>query len=649
MLMAYIADSTLATSVTYLPKDVQKKVLHAQDRAIELHDGQKRSTGKPYIEHPIAVTVYLAGLEAGGDTLIASLLHDVVEDGCCLLEDIEKEFGTSVATLVDGVTKLSKLHYEGRRTERQQASLRKMLLTAQDDLRVIFIKLADRWHNISTISALREDKQVRIAQETLEIYVPFARLVGLWKLKSEMENVCFPIVKPDEAALWSKAIVEKRQIVKKERETFVSEVNAMTTEEVTASVDFMSDYEIYKKLHGNISRLDDLRNIDTVHIVVDGTQNNFDPACYEVMGEIHNEYPVLVGSFRDYISAAQPNGYRALHTTIFLSKNHLVRLRIQNKYMNEYASRRKLSNWQIDPEGYLFEALQSLHRKGSDDQQYMKDLKNTVLSGHINVFTPMGEIISLPPESNGVDFAFAVNPEHVRFLESVVINGEVHEPTHKLHDGDTVDLSLSKNSAPNHKRLWLETVKSVDAREGLKNSIKHSPVESRNNEAERLLDLELSKQNLPRKPLFSMPSLRKKLAKVVQKDTYEELLEDLGTGILPISTVIEGYRNMIEEQEGALIKTLSFFHLLPKSRVRNKKSTLIDVEVYANDRPGLIHDISRCFSQKDINIAKFGVYALPKSGALYKIRLEAQNFDVFSELYDGLLQVPGVSKVLRKR
>src|SRR3989344_1974895 len=227
-------EQQLLGSICYLALREQEEVIKALQKAKEWHEGQTRDSGEPYVTHPIAVALYLAELGADKDTLITALFHDVIEDEQVTMDVLKADFGEAVAKLVDGVTKLSKVRYEGRRAERQVASLRKMLLTASDDLRVICIKLADRWHNVETIQGLQEDKQQRVANETLEIYVPFARLVGLWDLKTRMEEICFPLALPEESAAWHAAIADVRHKVEKERKEFVQHVNAETEKHVEA-------------------------------------------------------------------------------------------------------------------------------------------------------------------------------------------------------------------------------------------------------------------------------------------------------------------------------------------------------------------------------------------------------------------------------
>jgi (p)ppGpp synthase/HD superfamily hydrolase len=273
-------------SISYLSEVDQGKALHALHKAEEWHDGQKRDSGDPYVTHTIGVALYLAELEADSSTLQAALLHDVIEDDRIDIQTLKKEFGSEVTRLVDSVTKLTKLRYEGKRQERQIASLRKMLLVASEDLRVICIKLADRRHNIETIHTLREDKRQRVALETLDIYVPFARIVGLWEFKEIFENICFPIAYPEESATWHQAIAHIRSRLQQERDSFVKRINAETDSKVVAELSLSTDYELYQKLRANLSRLGETQNIDSVAVVIKGKEmSSLD--CYKVLGQIH--------------------------------------------------------------------------------------------------------------------------------------------------------------------------------------------------------------------------------------------------------------------------------------------------------------------------------------------------------------------------
>lgn len=643
-----VQEAQFLGSIHYLSPPEQEEVKRALARAKNFHDGQLRDSGLPYITHPIAVANYLATLEADKDTLVAALLHDVVEDTHISPEELERDFGPVVSKLVEGVTKLSELRYEGRRQERQVASLRKMLLTASNDLRVIFIKLADRWHNVETIMGLQEDKRQRVADETLDIYVPFARLLGFWELKSRMEEVCFPIAFPKQSEEWKKALDETRSKIREERERFLRDVNAQTSSDVEASLQKTTDYEAFRKLHGNLERLQDVRNLDSVLLKIKSkTASALD--CYRVLGELHMLYPVWVGSFRDYITAPQPNGYQALHTVIFLSRSHQILLRIQTQEMYEHGAKRKLSQWPIQKDNDIYKALTSLHIASSNKEGFLKDLREAVLKERINVFTPSGEIIALPQGASGIDFAFAVNPDHIFYLINIRVNGELREVTYQLKDGDTVELVLLQTGKAEARSMWVEKVKSIDAREQLKKSLQEIPRDRRIEEGRALLAFECHKRRLPQWILTHLPRMQLQLSRAAGAETFEELLEKIGSGHVPVGSVVDLYRSILMTPHSWVVQFMNFMHLLPRSRLLDKEARVMEIDVFAVDRQGLIHDITRCFAERKINIAKFGVFAVPPHDALYKIRLEVRNFDEFSDLLDVLLQVPSVKTVLRKR
>lgn len=638
-------ERALLDSVRYLPTPEQQRVQRVLERAKEWHAGQFRDSGELYITHPIAVAQYLASLEADVNTLQAALLHDVVEDHRVSLEDVEKEFGSLIVKLVEGVTKLSKFRYEGRRAERQIASLRKMLLTASDDLRVIFIKLADRWHNVETISSLREDKRQRVAAETLDIYVPFARLVGLWDLKTRFEEVCFPVALPQQYQNWHLTIERVRAGVGPERHAFIQHLNEEMGGNAEVILSPMTAHEIYEKLQGNLQHLEDVRNVDSVLVVV---RSSAPLDCYRALGTIHTHYPVWVGSFRDTISAPTPNGYRALHTTIFLAQRHQVRVRIQTQSMHEYSSRRKISSWQVGEQQDLYQALTSLHTVAFDQKSYLGDLRATMLRERINVFTPSGEIVALPQGATGVDFAFLTNPDHVSSLSAIRVNGDLLEATHPLSEGDTVQLVLLENGTSGKRSMWVDKVKSVEARRALKKSLRRSPREQQREEGDMLLEVECRKRRISFGWLHRLSRMQEELAQIFQRESFAALLEDLGSGVLPVSTVADAYAKLLSAPPSVLIRLLTFLHLLPRSRSLGRGTMLIGIEVYAEDRLGLISDISRCIAERKINIARFEVYAVPPKDALYRIRLEVHSFEEFSDLFDALLQVPSVKHILRK-
>lgn len=639
-------EADLLRHIHYLSPAGRSLVERTLKAARQLHDGQLRDSGIPFVTHPIAVADYLAHLEADEHTLAAALLHDVIEDERSTLERVSEEFGDEVAKLVDAVTKLTKLHYEGRRGERQVASLRKMLLVASEDLRVILIKLADRWHNVETLDGLRPDKQVRVANETLDIYVPFARLVGLYELKGRFEEVCFPLAMPEESAAWHHEIESIRASLEAERQAFIGRIDAETRQYVMPRLTRMTDYEVFTKLQGNLSRLHDTKNIDSVLLIVDTQEPT---SCYDVLGEVHMRYPVRAFSFKDYISVPQPNGYHALHTTIFLSRNHQLLLRIQTKEMYEYTTKRKMSSWMKNGGDSSFSSvLASLSRMPFEQNQFLSDLKSNVLAGRINIFTTSGEVLNLPMDATGIDFAFALNPDHIVYLAGIRINGDAREATAILKEGDTVELVLLDAANPALRGRWAEKTKSVEAREALRENLSQSPREHQEGEGKSILELECRKRALPTWWLFHLTALQRQLAAALQAPSFSDLLVGIGNGQILVSRVLEAYKQILVLSPTLFQKLLKVLHLLPKARVVNSQATIIKFEVYAQDRKGLLYDITKCIAERDINIAKLGVYAIPPNDSLYKVTVEVEKFEEFSDLFDALLQIPSVKTILRK-
>lgn len=645
MLILEQAKSRLLTSIGYLPAVEQADVRRALDQAIIWHGDQARQSGEPYVTHPIAVTTYLAGLEAGRDVLIASLLHDVIEDRPVMSEDIHKFFGERVATLVDGVTKLAKMEYPASGAQRQIASLRKLLQVATQDLRVLVIKLADRWHNVQSLQALRADKAQRIARETLEVYVPLARMVGLWDLKNDLENACFPLAYPDTSAAWSRAVADVRAGLQAERLALVDRLDHETSDVIEARLDLMTDYELFMRFQGNPDRLQQSSALDSILMIVKNPQT-YTLDCYRVLGEIHERYRCVPLSFRDYISVPQSNGYRALHTVVFISKNHQVRLRIQTARMYEYAARRKLSYWLREGSDILA-ALQGFQASAStDNTQYATQLNETLLGQRMTVFTAAGELITLPRGATGVDFAVAQNPDNLLYLEGVMINGQRMEAAQELHDGDIVEpmLSASKIGA---RSIWLTRVKAPESRRALQQSLQDADRSTLVAQGRQLLETELRKYRTSPIWLKYYP-LQSVYTDAFGKATMEDLYVAIGDGSVELTQAAEAVLHAITHGTRFFSYLGRWLGILPKVRVSNDQAMVMKIAVYAQDRTGFIYDLTRCFAERQVNIASFSVDALPAGRGLYTVRFEVDDFAHFSSLYDSIMGVRGVQKVVRK-
>ncbi|MBI3336223.1 bifunctional (p)ppGpp synthetase/guanosine-3',5'-bis(diphosphate) 3'-pyrophosphohydrolase [Candidatus Peregrinibacteria bacterium] len=642
------AAEELLDAVLYLPPDEQEGVRRALEKVTEWHAGQKRESGEAFVIHPIRTALSLARLSCGSDTLIAGLLHDVVEDGAESLMTVEEEFGPEIAKLVDAVTKLTKLRYAGRRSERQIQSLRKMLLAASDDLRVIFIKLADRLHNVETIEALRPDKQQRIAHETLDIYVPFARMTGLWWMKRIFEERCFPIAFGAIADQWSKAVRTERDLLAPARAACVKKIADVASLSVDVKITHMTDYELFVKCNRDPDLLSDTSLLDSISVVLKDEGASI-ADCYRILGDIHQNFPIRIGALRDFVSQPLPNGYRALHTTVFLDHNHQVRARIQTITMRDYATIRSFSSWVNDKKNDLYSALRVLHKRYYEPEEYLHELKEGVLKDRISVFTPAGDILSLPQGATGIDLAFAISPDFLPRVIALRIEGMEYEATHVLSDGDTVELILQEGPADQGEKniLWHRHAKTSEARAALQKKASLLPEDTLVRQGRMMLENECRKHLLPVNVLLGVSHLYQRVAMACGRETIHKLLKDLGAGFLPIEEVVSAYQNLIFSPPTFFIRLLCWFGILPNVRRLQKEESVVQLELHAVDRPGMVHDITRVIADRGMNLTKLTAYSTASGEGIHHLWVKVDSFEDFSNLYDAFLDLPDVKSVWR--
>jgi len=452
----------------------------AYEYAAKAHDGQKRMAGESYIQHSLHTAYLLAQIKADLNTVIAGILHDVPEDTEYDLEDVRKNFGDDIAGLVEGITKLSKLKYRG--VERYRESLRKMFLAMAQDLRVILIKFCDRLHNLRTLDALPQKKQIRIARETLEIYAPIAGLLGVWRLKWQMEDLCFKYLEPDEY----KKLEYKYEIEKKvERSKFIQKVKntlgqKLSDEGIEYRIEgrFKHLYSIYQKMQKKDRKFDEIFDVFALRVIT-----NTIPDCYKVLGVIHSLWKPKGDRIKDYIAVPKPNGYRSLHTTVFGPDNKSTEFQIRTNEMNEEALYGISAHWHYKGEkgGAINEKNQPAwvkdilniqrHAKSTDD--FINTIKLDVFHKRIFVFSPKGDVFDLPEGSTPVDFAYHVHSEIGNKMNGAMINNKIASLDEPLKNGDSVEIIIDKKrKGPNSD--WLKFVKSNRAKEKIKYASKGS-------------------------------------------------------------------------------------------------------------------------------------------------------------------------------
>lgn len=449
--------------------------------ANDAHRGQDRKNGEPYIQHPLHTAYILAEIRADLPTVTAGLLHDVPEDTEKTLEEIEENFGSEIASLVKGVTKLSKIKYRG--IERYRENLKKMFLAMTSDLRVVFIKFCDRLNNLRTLDALPEDKRRRIAAETLEIYAPIAGLLGIERLKWQMEDICFKYLYPEKFnELEYKYEVEK----KLERQRFFQKVrNILIPKLEEAKIEYQIEarfkhlYSIFKKMQEKDRKFNEIYDVFALRVVVPTIDD-----CYKVLGVIHTIWKPKPNRFKDYIAVPKPNGYRSLHTTIFGPDGKPTEFQIRTKEMHEEALYGIAAHWyykaksssQYQQPRWVREIV-DIQKEITNTSEFVKNIKMDIFRDRIFVFSPRGDVFELPEKATPVDFAYAVHGNIGNKASGVLINDKLGRLDQELKNGDMVEIIVEKNRQHPSKD-WLKFVKTKRARDQIKQHAKKSTIEN---------------------------------------------------------------------------------------------------------------------------------------------------------------------------
>ena len=468
----------------YHPSDDISMIDKAYATACEAHKDQVRKSGEPYMIHPLCVSIILADLELDKETIIAGLLHDVVEDTIMTNEELKEQFGPDVELLVDGVTKLEQLQYTGEATpdrltsreELQAENLRKMFLAMAKDIRVILIKLADRLHNMRTLKYKSPESQKRIARETLDIYSPLAERLGISKIKIELDDLSLKYLEPE--AYYD--LVEKIALRKDVREKYVQDIVDEVTEHIMdAGIDAQIDgrvkhfFSIYKKMKNQGKTIDQIYDLFAVRIIVDSVKD-----CYAALGVIHEMYKPMPGRFKDYISMPKANMYQSLHTTLIGSTGTPFEIQIRTFEMHRVAEYGIAAHWKYkeasdgrvstggeDEKLTWLSQILEWQQDMSDNKEFMKLLKSDLdlFSDHVYCFTPAGDVKNLPAGSTPIDFAYSVHSAVGNRMIGARVNGKLVTIDYQINNGDCIEIMTSQNSK-GPSRDWLNIVKSAQAK-----------------------------------------------------------------------------------------------------------------------------------------------------------------------------------------
>ena len=461
----------------YHPSTDISMIEKAYKVASEAHKDQKRKSGEPYIIHPLCVAIILADLELDKETIVAGLLHDAVEDTWMTYEEVEKEFGSEVALLVDGVTKLGQLSYSKDKVEVQAENLRKMFLAMAKDIRVILIKLADRLHNMRTLQYMRPEKQQEKARETMDIYAPIAMRLGISKIKVELDDLSLKYLKPDVYY----DLVDKVALRKSERQKFVNNIVSQVKQHmddagIKAQVDgrIKHFFSIYKKMVNQDKTIDQIYDLFAVRILVDTVKD-----CYAALGVIHEMYKPIPGRFKDYIAMPKPNMYQSLHTTLIGPNGQPFEIQIRTFEMHKTAEYGIAAHWKYkeSSDGKLpvdkreeeklnwLRQILEWQKDMSDNREFMSLLKNDLdlFADSVYCFTPQGDVKTLPNGSTPIDFAYSVHSAVGNRMVGARVNGKLVPIEYQIKNGDRIEIITSMNSQ-GPSRDWLKIVKSTQAK-----------------------------------------------------------------------------------------------------------------------------------------------------------------------------------------
>ena len=528
-----------------------RKIRAAYECAAKAHEGQKRKNGEPYIIHPVSVAEIVVEMGLDTDSICAALLHDCIEDTEFGYKEIENKFGTAVAELVDGVTRLGMLRYS--KEQEQFEDLRKMFMAMAKDIRVILIKLADRLHNARTFQYLPERKQRDKALETMEIYAPIAHRLGMSRIKWELEDLCLKVLDP----IGYNEIVEGLKAQSEQHEEFLKGIQERIGEKLkeahiknTISARVKHIYSIYRKMYAQHKTIDEIYDICAVRVIVDTVAD-----CYNVLGYVHDLYKPIPGRFKDYISTPKPNGYQSLHTTVIGRAGIPFEVQIRTTEMHKMAEYGVAAHWKykqgLDKKGneeafaWIRQLLEA--QQDTEAEDFIKNIKVDLFADEVFVFTPKGDVVNMPAGATPIDLAYAIHSAVGNRMTGAKVDGRIVPLDFKLETGMIVEIITSKGPGNGPSRDWVKIVKTTEARNKIKQWFKKECREENIINGREDLDREL-RANLLYNGFYENEEVQKNTLNKFSFGTMDELYAAIGYGGITLTKVI----NKVKDDVGKL-------------------------------------------------------------------------------------------------
>ena len=723
----------------YHPSDDISMVEKAYRLAYDAHKEQKRKSGEPYIIHPLCVAIILADLELDKETIVAGILHDVVEDTVMTTAGVAEQFGNEVALLVDGVTKLTNINWDKDKVEMQAENLRKMFLAMAKDIRVILVKLADRLHNMRTLQYMKPEKQKEKAKETMEIYAPIADRLGISRIKTELDDLALKYLEPDVYY----DLAEKISLRKDSREAFVkSIVDEVKSHMDDAGIECKVDgrvkhfFSIYKKMVEQNKTLDQIYDLFAVRIIVDTVKD-----CYGALGVIHEMYKPIPGRFKDYIAMPKINNYQSLHTTLIGSSGRPFEIQIRTYEMHRVAEYGIAAHWKYKQSGSTKAAMDSAEEKlswlrqilewqkdMSDNKEFLDSLKSDLdlFSDSVFCFTPSGDVKNLPSGSTPIDFAYSIHSAVGNKMVGAKANGVLVNIDYVIKNGDRIEILTSQNSK-GPSRDWLKIVKSTQAKNKINQWFKAELKEDNIIRGRDMIDKYCRNKGINYAEL-NKPEFMEKVMKRYSYKDWDSVLASIGHGGLKegqvINKMMEAHMKKMEKEktDATILDSIgdgnkvpvAVSHGKPKSGIvvkgiddlavrfskccspvpgdeivgfvtrgrgisihrtdcinvinlpEDEKARLIEAEwqqpvgdeagkerytteikIFANNRIGMFVDLSKVFTERQIDIKSMNVRTTKQGKATILMTFDIRGIEELNKLADKLRQIEGVIDIER--
>jgi guanosine-3',5'-bis(diphosphate) 3'-pyrophosphohydrolase len=528
----------------YQPAADTDLIKRAYDFSYRMHAGQMRKSGDPYFVHPANVAGIITELKLDTASVCAGLLHDVVEDTLASTKDIEKQFGTEIATLVDGVTKLSKINFTSKE-DRQAENFRKMVVAMAQDIRVLLVKLCDRVDNMRTLEFMSRDAQERIARETLEIYAPLANRLGMQGFKSELEDLSFKWLEPDSYQEIAQSIAK----TKRERDKYISDVSKTLSGRL-AEQGFAADvtgrakhlYSIWRKMKAQDTGIDQIHDLIAFRVNVESVSD-----CYAALGVIHSKWTPVPGRFKDYIALPKPNMYQSLHTTVIGPGRERLEIQIRTSEMHRVAERGIAAHWKYketgggiaDSDAQRFGWLRQLmewQKELKDPAEFLEGVKIDLFQDEVYVFTPKGDVRVFPRGATPIDFAFAIHSQLGEHITGARVNGKLEPLRYKLRNGDVVDIVTGANQQPS--KDWLDMAGTTRARAKIRNYLRIEQRDKSLRLGRELLERELQKGGVSLSKLLKNDNELRKLIEHFKVASADEMFIGIGYGKIDTEEIL---------------------------------------------------------------------------------------------------------------